>query len=84
MCETVWKSIVDGVESTRLRHFVLNRAPRRHRASRVAIEQVASMAQVWNGLIYARKPGNPILKAVIEFTRFIHASSSASSSTNWL
>ena len=25
------------------------------------------MAQVWNGLIYARKPGNPILKAVIEF-----------------
>ena len=64
---TVWKSIVDGVESTRLRHFVLNRAPRRHRARRVAIEQVASMAQVWNGLIYARKPGNPMLKAVIEF-----------------
>ena len=25
------------------------------------------MAQVWNGLIYARKPGNPMLKAVIEF-----------------
>ena len=22
---------------------------------------------VWNGLIYAKRPGNPILKAVIEF-----------------